>query len=54
MKKNKVQKVKRVKIVTKIEKKQDRPMFPRPVVFSDKKTYDRNREKRRMRDEYGC
>ena len=52
MKKNKVQRVKRVKIVTKIEKKLDRSMFPRPVVFSDKKSYDRNREKRRMRDEY--
>ena len=56
MKKNNVQKIRRIKVVTKIEKKQDRPMFPRPVIFSDKKTYDRNREKRRMRmrDEYGC
>ena len=53
MKKNNVQKIRRIKVVTKIEKKQDRPLFPRPVVFSDKKTYDRNREKRRMRDEYG-
>ena len=51
MKKNNVKKIKKVKIVSKIEKKQDRPLFPRPAVFADKSKYNRKREKRNWKNE---
>lgn len=51
--KYKKKRIKGIRITEKIEGKKERPMFPRPAVFKDKKTYDRQREKSKMRKELG-
>lgn len=44
-KKYKVVKTAYGKTIEKIEANHNRPQFPRPVIFKNKKKYDRNREK---------
>lgn len=46
MKKHKIVKIGGVKVAQEIKKDSDRPLFPRPVVFKDKRKYDRKRDKR--------
>lgn len=43
MKKNKVSKKKGIKVVEKIQAKENRPLFPRPAVFANKKKYNRKK-----------
>ena len=51
MKKHNVKKVKGIKVVTKIEGKEDREKMPRPVTFDIDTKYDRHREKKKPRKE---
>ena len=51
MKKNKKIKIKGIKTVVKLEKKTDRPSFPRPAVHEKKTDYKRSREAAKIRKE---
>ena len=49
MKKHKQIKIKGTKAIVKLEKKSDRPMFPRPAVHGAKTDYKRSRESQKVR-----
>lgn len=51
MKKHKVKKVKDIKVVTKIEGKEDREKMPRLVTFDIDTKYNRHRERKKLRKE---
>ena len=49
MKKHKKIKIKGTKAIVKLEKKKDRPSFPRPAVYEKKTDYKRSREVEKIR-----